>query len=539
MKIDKMKIVMWVVLIAGWEAVVSITLARSAGVFDQLDLLIDVRHEIVSGYVEEADQQKMIEAAVHGMVDTLNDPYTIYLPPEQVEVFDDQVLGRFSGIGAEVTIDEQIKRLKIVTPLEDSPAWRSGVMAGDLVLEIDGESTEELRNIFEAVKKLKGPEGSQVRVRVRHESGEEEDITITRALINVKSVRGFRRDENNKWIYMLDPQQKIGYVKIRQFTDRTADELREALDPLSQAEVRGLILDVRFNPGGLLSAAVAVSDIFLDGGKKIVSVRGRAVAEKTEHSKSEGTFSPIPLVIMANEASASAAEIVTGALTDNNRACFIGMRTYGKGSVQQLRMLNGAPGAMKITTAFYYLPEGRLIHRREDSEVWGVDPQDGFFVPMPPKEIREMRRARAQTDVLQKLNDEAITPEWIEQNLVDRQLAAALAAMVGKLDTGAWPTVGKSGAKILARESRRAELRRRLDLIRETLANVEKELAELDEDGQDEDANEDDAPSGGDSGGEGRVIPPQASDDGPDPEPGARPTEAAESGPEDTPPSSP
>lgn len=458
-------------------------LARlGSSVFDQIDLLVDVRHEILKSYVEEPDQKAMVESAVRAMVDSLNDRYTVFLAPEDLEPFDKQVRGSFSGIGAEIDIFEN--RLRIVSPLDDSPAWQAGVMAGDIVLEIDGKTTEGIK-INEAVQLLTGPEGTKVTIKVLHESGEEAVITITRAVINVRTVRGLHRDSQNHWDYILDPDNKIGYIRITQFTTPTAGDFRLAFDQLHRMGVRGLILDLRFNPGGLLESAVEISDLFLDEGKRIVSVKGRSVPERVEMSTQEGTIEPLPIVVLANEASASAAEIVTGALSDNGRAKFIGTRTFGKGSVQQVKMLENGQGALKITNAYYYLPNGRNIHRRDDAEVWGVDPQDGFYVPMTPNQIKKMIEVRREGDILRRQHNEEhavkITPEWIENDLADPQLAAALKALLGKLDTGDWPVVGLAGANELARQTKRQSLVRQRELIKERLDEIDEELAKIDD----------------------------------------------------------
>ena len=453
-------------------------------VFDQIDLLVDVRHEIVSNYVEEPDEKKMVEIAVRGMVASLGDRYTVFLTPEELEPFDKQIRGSFSGIGAEIDLHDN--RLRIVSPLEDSPAWQSGVMAGDMVLEIDGETTEGI-TIAEAVKRLTGPEGTTVVIKVRHESGQEADITITRAQINVQTVRGFRRDADNHWDYMLDPVHGVGYLRVTQFTQKTADGVGQALDQLAAQGARGLILDLRFNPGGLLESAAAVSDFFLDAGKRIVSVKGRVVSERVMTATDKTTIAPIPLVVLANEASASASEIVTGALSDNERAVFIGTRTFGKGSVQQVKMLETGLGALKMTHAYYYLPNGRNIHRRKDDEVWGVDPADGFCVSMTAQEVKKMIEVRRDSNLLRAEGQGEsvgvpgdITPEWIEAEMADLQLAAGLRAVGGKLETGDWPAVGASGADELVRLSRRENLKRQRDMLTERLDLVNDELAKLD-----------------------------------------------------------
>lgn len=469
---------------------VSASFAKRNGLFDQLNLLVDVRHELVSEYVEQPDEEKLTEAAVRAMVEALDDPYTVYLSPQDLEPFDKQVRGTFSGIGAEVDI--QNNHLRIVTPLDDSPAWKAGVMAGDIVLEVDGESLAEVfaeidsdaRKLREAVKRLQGPEGSKVVVKVRHASGQEAEVEITRAQITVQTVRGWRRNGEGQWDYMLDPASGIGYVRLSQFTEKTTEDLQAALEMLKKQEVKGLILDMRFNPGGLLEAAVQVSDLFLEGGKRIVSVRGRNVPERVQFSTDPGTFKDLPLVILANQASASAAEVVTGALLDNQRAQFIGTRTFGKGSVQQIRPLEDGAGALKITNAYYYLPSGRNIHRRKDKDEWGVDPQAGFWVPMNAEEIKEMSRIRREGDVLKndtKENDDPKpwTPQRIADELMDKQLAAGVEALQGKIAIGTWPLVGQDGAEEIVQMIKRENLERQRDLLEERLTQIEKELADL------------------------------------------------------------
>lgn len=477
---------LWVlVLLVLAAAMVSRGIARQTTAFEQLDLLVDVRHEIVKEYVEEPDQEQMTQSAVRAMIGALKDPYTIYLAPDELKAFDNQVRGTFSGIGAEVDIHDN--RLRIITPLEGSPAWKAGVMAGDIVLDIDGVTTEGMK-INEAVRKLQGPEGTQVTIRVRHANGDENQITITRAQINVRTVKGVRLDAQQRWDYLLDHANRIGYIRVTQFTDSTAPDMADALKQLKALNVRGLILDLRFNPGGLLESAEQISDMFLAGGKRIVSVRGRVIPERVTMSTQDAILPDTPLVVLANEGSASAAEIVTGALFDNERACFVGTRTFGKGSVQQVRMLESGQGAIKITNAYYYLPSGRNIHRRTDKDVWGVDPADGFYVPMDTEQVRAMLKVRNETDArppltqpaTQPASTPAVTPESIEKDLADPQLAAGFKALVGYLADKNWPKVGLSNAQALAVESRRALLTRQREQIQERLDAIDTELDRLD-----------------------------------------------------------
>ena len=465
--------------------------AKQSPSMDQLDLLVDVRHEILHEYVEEPDANRVTQSAARAMVEALEDPYTTYLTPEELEPFDKQIRGTFSGIGAEVEVNHN--QLRIVTPLDDSPAWKAGIMAGDTILEIDNTPLQDLWNkvesdslkLREAVKKLQGSQGTKVTLKVRHPGGEEATLSITRAQINVPTVRGIRRNPDGHWNYMLDPQQRIGYIRISQFIEKTAPDVRAALDQLLEQNVRAIILDLRFNPGGMLESAVQISNFFLPQGQRIVSVKGRVVPERIEISTGTDTIPPIPLVVLANEASASAAEVVTGALSDNQRAQFIGTRTFGKGSVQQVHPLESG-GALKITNAYYYLPNGRNIHRRKNKDTWGVDPADGFWIPMTPQQTKDMLRARresesgSETQPNTQPNSQSMTPDRIEKELADPQLAAALKASLGFLIDGRWPAVGQSGSDHLAKQAKRDTLKYQRDMLQERIDQIQKELSALD-----------------------------------------------------------
>ncbi len=288
------------------------TWARSADAFDEIDLFVTLRHDLLREYVEEPDSQDLVEGGVKGMIEALNDPYTAYMTAEEFEDFNKHVSGSFSGIGAEVQIDAVEKRLQIVSPLEDSPAWNQGVQSGDIVMTIDGEDTFEM-SIIDAVKKLTGEEGTDVTITVRHEGGETEEITITRARIKVDSVKGFAPEAEGLDRYWIDRENKVAYMRLTQFNENSVGEVGDTLRELSEAGLKGLVFDMRFNPGGLLDAADAISDMFLPAGETIVSVKGRAVREKV-FTSTDDTIVPegVAVVVLANEASASAAEIVAG-----------------------------------------------------------------------------------------------------------------------------------------------------------------------------------------------------------------------------------
>jgi len=453
--------------------------AKKSSVYDQIDLLLDIRHELVTGYVETPDENKMVESAVRAMVESIQDPFTTYLAPEELGAFDKAIRGTFSGIGAEVDIHQRY--LHIISPIEDSPAWKAGVLAGDTVLEINGESTLDMK-ITDAIQRLQGEEGTEVTLKIRHESGADANIVIKRGRITTQTVKGFRRDEQGKWDYMLDTKNKIGYIRILQFTERTSEDVRAALKQLTDQELKGLVLDMRFNPGGLLESAVQISSMFLDKGKRVVSVKGRIVPERVEYSTGDFVTN-VPLVVLANEASASASEVVTGALTDNKRAIMVGTRTFGKGSVQQVLMLDNGLGAIKMTNAYYYFPNGKNIHRRPGATSWGVDPDEGMYVPMTREEMLAMIKVRREGDVLRvgnKNDGVAMTPELVKTKLADPQLSAGLRAVLGKLANDQWPQVGKSNSAQIARLQQHEMLVRQRDALKSQLNNVEKDLAKLD-----------------------------------------------------------
>ncbi|MEX2672741.1 MAG: S41 family peptidase [Phycisphaeraceae bacterium] len=451
-----------------------------ADAYSYFDTLVDVRSELVRHYVEEPEEDEMLKGAIKGMVEALNDPFTDYLAPEDLEQFDRQTRATFSGIGAEISAQDG--QIMIVSPLEDSPAFEAGIMAGDIILEINGESTEGL-STQDAVQKITGPRGTEVTLKVRHPDGEEAEITIVRQQIDVQTVRGFRRDAENHWNYLLDPEAGVGYVRVSQFASPTTDALKEAVKQAQDQGMKGLILDLRFNPGGLLDQAVAMSDMFLSEGT-ILSTRGRNSPHRAWEAEPGNGLTDFPMIILVNEFSASASEIVAGALRDNNRATVLGTRSFGKGSVQQVMKLESGAGALKVTTAYYYLPSGRNLHRREGATEWGVDPNDGFYVPMSNDQIRKMTELRRDSDIIRNRDGEEaerITPDLIEDELSDPQLAAALQAMLGKFETGEFPRVGESEATLTAHVNERSTMERRREVLSESLEQVDESLRQLDE----------------------------------------------------------
>jgi len=248
--------------------------------------------------------------------------------------------------------------------------------------------------------------------------------------------------------------------------------------------MKGMILDLRFNPGGLLSKAIEISDMFLEGGR-IVSTKGRTSPERVWDAEKNGTVGDFPVVVVINEFSASASEIVSGALRDNDRAVVLGTRSFGKGSVQQVLGLRSGAGAVKLTTAYYYLPSGRNLHKRPGAEMWGVDPSDGFYVPMNADQIRKMNEVRRESDIIRADGQngdvpDRVTPQWLREKRSDLQLAAALEAMLAKLETGEWKKVGGDNATLVAHVTEREMLEQQRKRGMEALAKIDERLKELD-----------------------------------------------------------
>jgi carboxyl-terminal processing protease len=370
------------------------------------DTLVDLRSQILHNYVEKVDDQKLLDGAIKGMMSEL-DPYSNYFAKDELAAFDRAVHGQFSGIGAEISQDPTTNNFIIVSPLEDSPALKAGVLAGDRILRANGETVEGL-SLKDLLTKISGLPDSQLRLTVLHE-GEKTpvELTITRQVIQVHSVKGVSHNPQGDWNFLIDPEHRIAYVRITNFMENTAEELDKALLPLindrGDGGVRGIILDLRFDPGGLLQAGIDVCDRFLDSG--VVVSTGRPDSSKRDfvaEATKEHTYPRIPLVVLLNEYSASASEIVAGALKDHRRAVLVGARSFGKGSVQSLINLDNGNAALKLTTQYYYLPSGKNIMRKKDAKEWGVEPDPAFNIPLTDDENRMVLRARDKSEIIHR-----------------------------------------------------------------------------------------------------------------------------------------
>lgn len=318
----------------------------SSDTYENLKIFTEVISLIERNYVEEVKSKDMVEGAIKGMLKTL-DAHSSYMPPDVYKEMQVETQGSFGGLGIEITIRDGV--LTVVSPIEETPAYKAGLKPGDRIVKVDGEDTSDM-TLFDAVKRLRGPQGTSVTVTIAREGVKEPfDVTMVRAIIKIKSVRSRQMEEG------------IGYVKIRSFNQNTTSELKLALKELESKPMKGLVLDLRNNPGGLLEQAVEVSDLFIGGGKVIVSTKGRLKSQNmTFSSRGKDSHLNYPMVILVNAGSASASEIVAGALQDLKRGVIIGEQTFGKGSVQTIIPLSDGSG-LRLTTAKYYTPSGKVI----------------------------------------------------------------------------------------------------------------------------------------------------------------------------------
>jgi carboxyl-terminal processing protease len=439
----------------------------------------DVLEQLRQLYVTPPDEARLRAGAIKGMVEALHDPYSTYLDRDETARMDGQVRGTLVGIGARLKTSEG--HVVVEFPLPDGPAQKAGIRPGDLILEANGISLEGL-DAAQAARLLTGEAGTRVRLRVKCRDGQVALFEFARGPFTLRTVRDILHHEGNGQQWMLDPQHKVGYAHVEQFGSATPAELRAAVQALLADGMKGLILDLRSCPGGLLEAAVAVANVFLAEGT-IVTIRGRGGAEtvmKADAATSLGTF---PVMVLINDQTASAAEVVAGALQDRGRAVLVGSRTRGKGSVQSLVRLKDGAGAIRLTTAHYNLPGGRNIDRAEGKPTWGIDPDDRMFVPQDAAEFaaillrRRIRTAQeAAAPAAQQEPPDAIATAIDPE---DAPLSAALRALVGKLTTGEYTPVGPSRVTQAEYARRREEMRMRRAALLNDIEKVDKELDDL------------------------------------------------------------
>jgi C-terminal peptidase prc len=422
---------------------------------DQLkELLIDARTAL--GKREDLDKDKDIDVALVEMLRTL-DPYTTYIDPETLNRFKIEIAGNFTGIGIQIRKDAATDLLLVVTPIKGSPAYRAGLMAGDLITnigrEVDNEGkplpkTEETAtkglSVSDAVKKILGKEDTKVKLTVQREGVDKPlEFEITRGHVEVETVFGVKRKTDDSWNFMLDPEKKIGYLRLSQFQENSYNDIIAAMAALKKHGVKGFVLDLRFNPGGLLSGAVDISDLYMDDGV-IVSIRQRGKVEDFIRGKHEGSLLSFPMVCLVNGDSASASEIVSACLQDHHRAYIVGERSFGKGSVQNIR--NFGEGKLKLTTATFWRPSGKNLYKRStaghDDDVWGVIPDKA--VKLSEKERGELFDHLRDNEVIPR-RDAPVKEKEAKAEFKDQQLEEAVEYLDGQIKTAANNPVKKEG----------------------------------------------------------------------------------------------
>ncbi|MBQ7659683.1 MAG: S41 family peptidase [Alphaproteobacteria bacterium] len=380
--------------------------------YEMLNLFGEVMERTKAGYVEDVNDQELIEQALNGMLSSL-DPHSSYLDAQSYKYMSEQTKGKFGGLGIEVTMDNGL--VKVVSPIDDTPAARAGFKAGDYITHIDGETVIGL-NLNEAVSKMRGKVGTKVKLSVRREGEKPFDVVIKRQEIKIQSVKTDIKSDD------------ILYIRISSFTEENDKAIVKAFNETQKKlknKLSGIIIDVRNNPGGLLDQAVAVSDLFLDKGE-IVSTRSRDEKDTVKFSAEAGDISNgLPIVVLINEGSASASEIVAGALQDHHRAIILGQKSFGKGSVQTVIPL-GDFGAMRITTARYYTPSGRSIQAK------GIEP-DIEVIPAQVKPLENYALTLKESELSGALKNEEDdkqnkdkTTNGKAENIDDYQLSRAI-----------------------------------------------------------------------------------------------------------------
>jgi len=365
-------------------------------------VLVDAMDQIHRRYVEPVAPEELFAGAMEGMVARLNDPYSAYIDPEQLQEFNEAIDARFGGVGIQVSLDPKTGELTVISPLAGTPAHRQGIRPGDHILRIDGRSTQGL-SLEDAVVLLRGRPGEPVALTVLH-LGEQTpvELSIVREVIHVETVLGDLRRPDGSWDFFLQGQDGIGYVRITNFAERTTSELEDALAQLVEGGMKGLILDLRDNPGGLLRSAVEAGDLFVEKGV-IVSTRSRGGVVRDKFMARAGNeFAGFPIVVLVNRFSASAAEIVAACLQDYQLATVVGERTWGKGTVQEVIDLDARAGALRLTTATYWRPSGKNIHKpagKENNGDWGVRPDEGCEVVLDDAALVRLREQRHRRDV--------------------------------------------------------------------------------------------------------------------------------------------
>ena len=376
-------------------------------------VFVDAVEQVEANYVRSVPRKELLENALRGMLQNL-DEHSMYLSESDWKQFQKEIGESYTGIGVSVNIDTESGRLRVIAPLVGAPAYVAGVMAGDTILEVDGHSTEGWSR-DKSIDALQGRPGTSLKLTVLHPDAKKtETLSIQRAVIEQPSVLGDTRKPDDSWDFFVDKDKKIGYIRLSGFYKDTPEDFKKVLDELKTQEMKGLVIDLRNNPGGLLGAAVEIADMFIESGR-LVSTKGRNTKERIYDAEKGGIYDApddqpgkgLPIAVLVNEYSASASEILSAALQDHHRAKVFGHRSYGKGSVQNIVQLDQGESVLKLTVATYWRPSGKNIHKfknAKDTDDWGVTPDPGSEVKLSPDEMDGWFRARRDRDIISSHN---------------------------------------------------------------------------------------------------------------------------------------
>jgi carboxyl-terminal processing protease len=418
----------------------------------------------------EIDDKLLTEGAIRGMLESLHDPFSELLSGNQSREIQLQLQGEIVGIGVQLALEQGA--IVVVTPLPNSPAAKVGLKPRDTIVAVDGK---ELNDLKQAVNAIRGVKGSEVKLQINR-AGQEVSLTVRRDSVQLVPLKGLLLDAEGRWQHWLDAQAKIGYVQIVEFNHRADTEMEQMLARLHEQGLKGLILDLRGCPGGLLDESVKVASLFLKEGT-VASVRGRQQKEQKIDVDGSAKFADLPLLAIVDNLTASAAEVLAAALQDHGRAIVIGERTVGKGTVQSLFPVSELDANLKITTAHLRRANGAPLHRAANASVWGVDPNDGFYVPLTTEQRAAYRDRRAQRDLFGATTlPESPTAADVISELADPALAAALQSMSMKLKTGQFEPTGRPLTEMRAELAERESLRHERDQLLEKLRQIEKQL---------------------------------------------------------------
>jgi carboxyl-terminal processing protease len=402
-------------------------------------LFAEVMETIDRYYVERVDEQKLFEGALQGMMGRLDD-HSAFLPRNEAPQFEESLDQEYGGVGIEVSLEGDNKQLTVMTPLVGTPAFKAGILAGDRIVAINGRGTANLP-LQEVVPMLRGRPGDEVNLTIDRAGADRPiQFRVVRARIQTDSVLGDSRNSDGSWDFLLaGDDERIGYVRINTFGKSTVTEFEAALKWLADRNCRGVIIDLRNNPGGLLDAGKLICDLFMPAGQLIVSMRGRDAQERGRFdSTGRGPYQDLPLVVLVNDKSASASEIVAACFQDHGRATIVGERTWGKGTVQNVIPLEGGKSLLKLTIASYWRPSGKNIHRMtssKDSDDWGVKPDPGCEVKLDEKDAVDVELKSRKFDLMPKSAAGSTSPAAGGRLAIDPQLKRAAEAMREKLSS--------------------------------------------------------------------------------------------------------